>query len=107
MLAWLLDESTAPGVIRVLDDAEAVYASDLTVVECDRALIRAARSQELTEADAGRRRAALAEASAHWTLMRVSEDVVMRARREFPVEPVRTLDAVQKASAMLGSPVSV
>jgi len=35
--------------------------------------------------------------------MRIEGDVVERARRPFPVEPVRTLDAIHLASALLAS----
>jgi hypothetical protein len=35
--------------------------------------------------------------------MRLEGDVVERARRPFPVEPVRTLDALHLASALVAS----
>ena len=39
-------------------------------------------------------------AAAHWHLWRVSPEIVDRARRPFPAEPVRTLDAIHLASAL-------
>ncbi len=39
VLAWLLDEPTAPGVRRLLGEAEVIVASDLTLIECDRVLL--------------------------------------------------------------------
>jgi len=41
-LAWLLDETSGPEVRQLLAAAEAVAASDLTLIECDRVLLRAA-----------------------------------------------------------------
>jgi predicted nucleic acid-binding protein len=101
VLAWLLDEADGAEVRRRLASAEAVVASDLTVVECDRVLHRGAALDEITEAEAADRRAHLAAASAHWHLLRIGTQVVERARRPFPGEPVRTLDAIHLASILV------
>ncbi len=101
VLAWLFDE-TAAGLVRsALADAELVVASDLTLVECDRVLHRAAAVGELTEADAADRRAHLVTAAAHWHVLRLGQEVVGRARQPFPGEPIRTLDALHLASALV------
>ena len=84
----------------ILTRADAVVASDLTVIECDRVLIRAMTLGALSEADAADRRAYLTAAAAHWHLLRISPDIVERARKPFPVEPIRTLDAIHLASAL-------
>ena len=49
-----------------------VIASDLTLIECDRVVMRAAALGELTEADAADRRAHLTTAAAHWHMLRIS-----------------------------------
>jgi len=100
VLAWLLGEETALSVREVLRRAELVAASDLTLVECDRVLIRAIATGEIDEAAAADRRAHLNAAASHWHLWRVSSDIVERARHPFPAEPVRTLDAIHLASAL-------
>jgi predicted nucleic acid-binding protein len=100
VLAWLLGEDTALSVREVLRRAELVAASDLTLVECDRVLIRAIATGEIDEAAAADRRAHLNAAASHWHLWRVSSDIVERARHPFPAEPVRTLDAIHLASAL-------
>lgn len=102
VLAWLLDESAAPAVRQSLANADHVLASDLTLIECDRVLHRAAALGELTEADAADRRARLALASSHWHLLRIGAEVVDRARQPFPGGPFRTLDAIHLASALVG-----
>ena len=100
VLAWLLGEETGHAVRAVLRRAELVMASDLTLLECDRVLIRAVTLGEIDEVTAADRRARLNAAAAHWHLWRVSSDIVDRARHPFPAEPVRTLDAIHLASAL-------
>jgi hypothetical protein len=50
VLAWLLGEDAALSVCEVLRRAQLVAASDLTLVECDRVLIRATATAEIDEA---------------------------------------------------------
>jgi len=101
VLAWLLGEPAGEEVSRALAGAERVVASDLTLVECDRALLRAQVVERVPEARAADRRAALAAAAAHWDVLRLEPEAVERARRPFPAEPLRTLDALHLASALL------
>lgn len=99
--AWLLGESTADAVRRLLGEGELIVASDLTLVECDRVLIRAAATGALSEAEAADRRSRLTTAASHWNLLRIDDESVERARRPFPHEPIRTLDALHLASALV------
>jgi predicted nucleic acid-binding protein len=101
VLAWLLDEEPAASVRELLAAEKMVVASDLTLIECDRVLHRALALGELTEAEAADRRAHLANAAAHWTVLRIGPEVVDRARQPFPGPPVRTLDAIHLASLLV------
>jgi len=78
-----------------------VLASDLTLIECERVLIRAVATNLLPEAAAAERRAMMATAADHWVLFDLAAEVVERARRPFPAEPIRTLDAIHLATAVL------
>jgi len=100
VLAWLLGEPDSEVVRARLADADEVLTSDLTLVECDRALLRARISLRLRESEITRRRRALETAASHWTLLRISPAIIERARNPFPGDPVRTLDAVHLASAL-------
>jgi uncharacterized protein with PIN domain len=100
VLTWLLGEPRAAEVREALASADLVLSSDVTLVECERVLIRATVLNELSEAEAASRRATLADAAARWMLLRPAGDVIERARQRFPVEPVRTLDALHLASAL-------
>jgi predicted nucleic acid-binding protein len=101
ILSWLLGDENADRVREVLSNAEMVFASDLTLVECDRVLVRAVHTGRLSEAAAAERAALLGHAAAHWLLLRLDSEVLDRARRPFPAEPLRTLDALHIASALL------
>jgi predicted nucleic acid-binding protein len=100
VLAWLLGEVEGEEVRRQLAGAEEVFTSVLTLVETDRVLIRAQVVEGLKEGEVVDRRRALARASQHWHLLRLHEEILDRARRQFPGEPVRTLDALHLASAL-------
>jgi predicted nucleic acid-binding protein len=86
----------------MLGEAVLVVASDLTLIECDRTMIRAEATNQLVPAAAAERRAALSRAAAHWRVLRLDGEVVERARRAFPSEPIRTLDAIHLAAALVG-----
>lgn len=106
VLAWLLGETRGSEVADALRDAEAVIASDLTLVECERVLVRGWSTGLLSEAERIDQSAALARAAAHWVRLRVDADIIERALRPFPVEPVRTLDALHLASALVARSVA-
>lgn len=103
VLAWLLGESSAPAVRDLLSGAEHLLASDLTLVESERVLIRAAHEGRFDEATASDRRARLRRAASHWHLLRLEGEVIDRARRPFPAEPIRTLDALHLAAALVAA----
>lgn len=100
VLAWLLSAPEGDRVRGALADAEEILTSDLTLVECDRALIRARVLFRLRESEATRRRRAFEAAASRWTLLRITPAIVERARQPFPGDPIRTLDALHLASAL-------
>lgn len=100
VLAWLLGEPESETVRHLLVGAEGIVASELTLVECDRVLVRAVATERLREAVASDRHAHLENAAAHWITIATDEPVLERARRAFPHEPIRTLDALHLASAL-------
>ena len=106
VLAWLLGEERGGDVAEILAAADGVIASDLTVVECERVLIRAWSNGAISEAERNDQSSALARVATHWTRLRMDELVVERARRPFPIEPIRTLDALHLASALTARAVA-
>ena len=99
-MSWLLGEAGSGGVRRALAEATHILTSELTLVECDRALIRARTTLNLGATEIEKRRALLETRARHWTLMAIGPAVIDRARRPFPVEPIRMLDALHLASAL-------
>lgn len=101
VLAWLFGEEAGEAVRQILAGAEMVVSSDLTLVECERVIIRSEKVEGVTEVQAADRRAALNRAAGRWHLIRLRDEVLERARRPFPKEPIRTLDALHLSSALV------
>ncbi|MGH9373592.1 MAG: type II toxin-antitoxin system VapC family toxin [Vicinamibacterales bacterium] len=107
-------ESSALVAALLEHDAEALQSlrakarqitSALTLAETARAIVRARVAERLTP-DAERAAVrALRRFERRCYVVAVTDDVLARVRRPFPVEPVRTLDAVHIATAeSLGEP---
>jgi uncharacterized protein with PIN domain len=101
VLRWLFNEPQGEEILETLRASPKVVCSRLTLVESHRAIRRAVALEDLVETDAAEVRATLAQAAARWAVLEISFDVASRAEQAFPVEPVRTLDAVHLASALL------
>jgi predicted nucleic acid-binding protein len=79
--------------------------SALTIAETGRAILRARRLGRLTESQERAAVQALQVFAQRCDLMGVTGAVLERAARSFPVEPVRTLDAIHLASIeVIGEP---
>ncbi len=83
-LAWLLEQEHGELVADTLAQAELVIASDLTLIECDRVLIRAVVFDELHESDAVHRQARLATVSTRWTLLGLTRRLSSARGGRFP-----------------------
>ena len=105
VVAWLLGEANGDPAHDLLEAADNVYCSDLLFVECERALIRLEAAGALSTAEAGARRAALNREASFWIVCRIEGEVVERARRPFPREPVRSLDALHLATLIVGASI--
>ena len=100
ILAWLFGEAAIKDVIRAMNAAEVVVTSVLTIVEAERAIHRAVARRLIKEPSAHKLRGLLAQERSKWITMSLTTDVLTRAGRAFPVEPVRTLDAIHLATAL-------
>jgi len=101
VLGWLLGESHGEEVRHALESADGVVASRLTRLECLRAIVRLEATGQATPADAERLLGVFARASAEWTMIDIAAELVERAGAPFPEEPVRALDAIHLASALV------
>ncbi|MCY3932016.1 MAG: type II toxin-antitoxin system VapC family toxin [Acidobacteria bacterium] len=100
VLSWLFREPMGAEASRLLRSASLIFASELTLLECDRALRAAEARGRLDGAGARTVRAWLDEARATWNVYRIGAVIMGRARRTFPCEPVRALDALHLATAL-------
>jgi len=100
VLGWLFGEPDADAITSAIDGAERVVSSTLTVIETQRALIRAENQGLITPVDRERLLGQFASACAQWSFLSMTESVAERAGRPFPQEPLRSLDAIHLASAL-------
>jgi hypothetical protein len=96
-----LGESRADEVISLVNNAKTVVTSVLTLLEAERGLIRVEGQKILTAAECQKLRGLIARTKNAWVLMELSQEVRNLAGRRFPVEPLRTLDAIHLATALV------
>jgi predicted nucleic acid-binding protein len=94
-----LEHDTA--VSKPLPAGTQLVTSALTLAEAGRALIRARAAGRLTPAEEQAAVRALRTFERRCFILDVDRAVLTRVRRPFPVEPLRTLDAVHLATAEL------
>lgn len=95
-----MEQSESHKITEVLKQAETILTSVITPVEVERAFIQGEKAGTLNAAQRNEMRGMLARASTDWNLMDLLSEVRTRAREPFPVEPVRTLDAIHLATAL-------
>ena len=100
VLSWLFGEPPGDEALRLLASASTIFASELTLLECDRTIHRAETTGRLAARDAEAARSRLDAATRSWNIFRVGTVIMDRARRPFPREPVRALDALHLATAL-------
>lgn len=100
VLAWLMNQSGADEIRSRTTKARHVVTSALTLAETERALARADVQKVIRAADVQRLLGLFQRAHQGWMKMSVSDEILSRAGQRFPVEPVRTLDAIHLATAL-------
>ncbi len=83
-----------------MKEAPALISSELTLVECSRAIHQAVGRSALSQTVAAGLETDLEAVSQSWEILRLIPSVLARARQGFPHEPIRTLDALHVASAL-------
>lgn len=92
LLAVLFNEPSAAAVVQVLNQADVVVTSVLTFIEAKRASSRFPQKLAVS--------GILENLSINWNRIPVDESIQKLAGDPFPIEPVRTLDAIHLASAL-------
>jgi len=103
VLSWLLGEQAGESIRRLLVSATEVLTSELTMLEVGRALLRHASTGGIDPPTHSRLKSILDQAAANWIKLAIDDAVLARAGQPFPVEPVRSLDAIHLASVSLAN----
>lgn len=101
VVAWLFGEPSADRIDESMEASLALVTSALTLTEVERAVVRAEALGIVAPADAAELRAALADLTATWTVVDVTDGILRESRLPFPREPVRTLDAIHLATVRM------
>jgi predicted nucleic acid-binding protein len=103
LLAALLEQE--PSALAALQVGGRLVTSALTFAESNRAVVRARAAGRLTPEQERAALRALRTFERRCSVIAVTDAVLQRAGRPFPVEPIRTLDAIHLATAeLLGEP---
>lgn len=103
LVAALLEHD--PAALKSVRTKDRQVTSALTIAEAARAILRARGGARLTADEERAAVRALRRFERRSYLVAVTDAVLARVRRPFPVEPIRTLDAVHVATAeLLGEP---
>ena len=98
LLRWAYSADGALHVEDALARADTLVASSLTITEARRAIARAEATGAIGAASARTARGRVEKTARQIMEMAISATVQERCGRPFPVEPVRTLDAIHLAS---------
>jgi predicted nucleic acid-binding protein len=98
LLRVLLDGDEA---LRPELSGEGLVTSALTFLEAARAISRARRERRLDAQEAREAERQLSAFERSCDIIALEDEVLRRAREDFPVEPVRSLDAIHLASICL------
>ena len=99
-LTWLFDEPDASEVMSTVNTAELIVTSSLIEVETLRACNRALREKLIDSHQHKVITESFKSQKKGWFVMNIDEEVVLRASRDFPIEPLRSLDALHLATAL-------
>jgi predicted nucleic acid-binding protein len=100
LLTWLLGEHRAREIAGRIDTAEAVASSSLTLVEVRRTLVRLVAERRVKPAQMAKALGVIESLRTGWVVFPIGPDIEDRAGQPFPLEPVRTLDAIHLATAL-------
>jgi predicted nucleic acid-binding protein len=100
IVRWLLNDIDGEWVREQISRSGHAATSVVTSVEVARALARAEREALISSADRATAWGLYTQAARGWTVISLTEKVLVRARGSFPLEPVRTLDAIHLSSVL-------
>lgn len=100
LLTWLFNETGAMEVIETVNAADLVVTSLLIRIETARACNRALREKLVNSSQHTMMLESFESHRKAWFHMNMDEAVILRASQNFPIEPVRSFDALHLATAL-------
>lgn len=100
LLAWLFGESRADEFVECINSSEVNVCSELCYLETMRAIRRAISDRTISENKGESLTETFNTFYSSLFRMSIDESTVTRASKSFPVEPVRSLDAIHLATAL-------
>ncbi|MFN2310918.1 MAG: type II toxin-antitoxin system VapC family toxin [Spirochaetia bacterium] len=100
ILAWIFGEAAGEHARKVINSVRPVVSSTLSVLEVERAVRRALSVGSISEADAVNLQSLFRSVSRGWEFMEMTPEIQRRAAESFPVEPLRSLDALHLATVL-------
>ncbi len=100
LLSWINGEPEGERVRTLMDGASLLVTSSLSPLEVRRGLIRRELRREITAAVRNKLLGLLESRLPQWEILDLSKKIRSRASERFPVEPVRTLDAIHLATIL-------
>ena len=100
VLAWLLGESVSHRVVDTINRHDTIVSSVLLIVETGRALIRAEIEGIIDAGGHQRLKGLFAEHSTGWSYLEINSLIRKRAAKPFPIEPIRSPDAIHLSTAL-------
>ena len=100
LLTWLFDEPDASQIIDTINGADLIVTSDLLRIETMRAIKRALHEKLITSEQLETLIQTFRDYIKSCFRMSMDESVVGGATVDFPVEPVRSLDAIHLSTAL-------
>lgn len=98
--AWLLGEPLSSRIKNLLEVQDQVLTSSLSILETKRVLIRLEKMGKISPAIRKKIVGILEQSLKKWVIMEVDSEIIRTASDPFPVEPVRSLDAIHLATAL-------
>lgn len=105
ILSWFFEESKSAGIMSLIDQHDQIIASLLSILEAKRAFGRLEKLDFSRPSPRLRLLQNLEKNSNHWEIMEITPQIQQRISEPFPIEPVRTLDAIHLASALEASKI--
>lgn len=100
LLCVLYYEPNSPKISAILSSAKQILSSSLAIIEAERSLIRAGVEKRFLEGEISLLRGQLVSWTQRWHWLGITPSVEQRCRLAFPVEPVRSWDAIHISSAL-------